>query len=410
MKRLQAYKFQLKTKAAQKSLMRRFAGGCRFVWNKALALEKEAYEETGRRLGYSNLCVHLRDWKQEEETSFLKEINAQILQQTLMDLDRAYRNFFSRRATFPKFKKKGVHDSFRFPQGGRLEDSSRTRGFKLDEPNSRIYLPKIGWVSYRNSRKMEGKPKQATVSYSAGKWYVSIQTEREVDDPIHPSVTAIGVDMGVVNFATLSDSTCIKPLNSFRRYEKKLVKLQRKLAKRTRFSANWQKRKARVQHLHRKIANVRHDFLHKTSTTISKNHAVVIVEDLHVRNMTRAAAGTIEAPGHNVWATARRNLSILDQGWFEFRRQLDYKLKRLGGRLIAVPPQHTSQRCSRCGHTDARSRRTQADFRCTACGFESNADHNAALNILAAGQAVAACGSGRAQAPALNQEPTCGAA
>ena len=143
---------------------------------------------------------------------------------------------------------------------------------------------------------------------------------------------------------------------------------------------------------------------------LPKGARVVIVEDLHVRNMTRAAAGTIEAPGHNVWATARRNLSILDQGWFEFRRQLDYKLKWLGGRLIAVPPQHTSQRCSRCGHTDARSRRTQADFRCTACGFESNADHNAALNILAAGQAVAACGSGRAQAPALNQEPTCGAA
>lgn len=399
MKRLQAYKFQLKTKEAQENLMRRFAGCCRFVWNKALALEKENYEAQGSRIGYNRLAGMLRDWKQEEETSFLTEVHSQILQQVLKDLNQAYQNFFSGRASFPKFKKKGVHDSFRFPQG-----------FKLDETNSRIYLPKIGWVGYRNSRKVEGKPKQATVSYSAGKWYVSIQTERDVNDPIHPSTTAIGIDMGVVNFATLSDGTFIKPLNSFRQYEKKLAKLQRKLAKRIKFSANWQKTKAKIQSLHRKIANVRHDFLHKTTAAISKNHAVVVVEDLRVRSMTRTDAGTIEAPGHNVRATARRNLSILDQGWFEFRRQLAYKLAWLGGRLLVVPPQHTSQRCSRCGHTNAHNRRTQAVFRCMACGFKLNADHNTALNILAAGQAVTACGAGRTQAPALKQEPAYGAA
>lgn len=256
--------------------MRRFAGCCRFVWNKALALEKETYENEGKRLGFSLLCKFLRDWKKENATSFLSEAHSQILQQVLKDLDRAYKNFFEKRAGFPRFKKKGLHDAFRYPQG-----------FKLDESNSRIFLPKIGWIRYRNSRKIEGTPKRVTVSLSAGKWYVSIQTEREVPEPVHPSQSVVGVDMGVARFATLSDGSCIKPLHSFRKHEKKLAKLQRKLAKRVKFSANWQKLKAKIQRLHRTIANVRNDFLHKTTTIISKNHALVVIEDLKVRNMSR---------------------------------------------------------------------------------------------------------------------------
>lgn len=364
--------------------MRRFAGCCRFVWNKALALEKETYENEGKRLGFSLLCKFLRDWKKENATSFLSEAHSQILQQVLKDLDRAYKNFFEKRAGFPRFKKKGLHDAFRYPQG-----------FKLDESNS---------------RKIEGTPKQVTVSLSAGKWYVSIQTEREVPEPVHPSQSVVGVDMGVARFATLSDGSCIKPLHSFRKHEKKLAKLQRKLAKRVKFSANWRKLKARIQRLHRTIANVRNDFLHKTTTSISKNHALVVIEDLKVQNMSRSASGTLDHPGKNVRVKAGLNKSILDQGWFEFRRQLAYKLAWLGGTLLLVPPQYTSQTCSHCGCVDKSNRVSQAKFKCTACGFECNADHNAALNILAAGQAVSACGAGRAQAPASKQEPACGAA
>ena len=399
MQRLQAYKFQLRPKAGQESLMRRFAGCCRFVWNKALALEKKTYENEGKRLGFSLLCKLLRDWKKEDDTSFLAEAHSQILQQALKDLDSAYKNFFAKRADFPRFKRKGVHDAFRYPQG-----------FKLDEGNSRVFLPKIGWVRYRNSRRTEGIPKQVTVSFAAGKWYVSIQTEREIPTPVHPSASAIGIDMGVARFATFSDGSSITPLHSFRKHEKKLAALQRKLAKRTKFSANWQKLKIRIQRLHRKIVNVRNDFLHKATTAISKNHAVVVMEDLKVRNMSRSASGTLEAPGKNVRAKAGLNKSIQDQGWFEFRRQLAYKLAWFGGNLLVVPAQYTSQTCSRCGCVDRQNRQTQAKFKCTACGFEANADHNAALNILTAGHAVSACGAGRAQAPALKQEPTCGAA
>ena len=399
MKRLQAYKFQLRPKAGQERLMRRFAGCCRFLWNKALALEKETYAADKKRLGYHALAGKLKDWKKEEDTSFLAEAHSQILQQALKDLDRAYKNFFAKRADFPRFKRKGVHDAFRYPQG-----------FKLDEGNSRIFLPKIGYVCYRNSRKIEGTPKQVTVSLSAGRWFVSIQTEREVPESVHTSQSVVGIDMGIARFATFSDGASIRPLHSFRKHEKKLAKLQRKLAKRVKFSANWQKLRAKIQRLHRTIANVRNDFLHKTTTIISKNHALVVIEDLKVRNMSRSASGTVEAPGRNVRAKAGLNKSILDQGWFEFRRQLEYKLKWLGGKLVVIPPQYTSQTCSHCGCVDRANRPTQAKFKCTACGFEANADHNAALNILAVGHAVSACGAGRAQAPALKQEPAYGAA
>ena len=386
MKRMQAYKFQLRPKAKQANLMLGFAGCCRFVWNKALALEKETYQAEGKRLGFYNLCKALRDWKKEEETSFLAGAHSQILQFVLKDLDQAYKNFFEKRANFPRFKKKGVHNTFRYPQG-----------FKLDEGNSRIYLPKIGWVRYRKSRVIEGTPKQVAVSLSAGEWYVSILTEREVVEHIHPSQSSIGIDMGVAHFAMLSDGSTIEPLNSFRKYEKKLAKLQRKQARCKKFSANWQKVKSRIQRLHLHIANARKDFLHKASTMISKNHAVVVLEDLKVRNMSSSKTGGKRK--------SRLNKSILDQGWFEFRRQLTYKLAWLGGSLIAIPPQYTSQTCSRCGCVDKQNRQTQAKFKCIACGFEINADHNAALNILAAGLAVTACGAGKAQAPALNQEP-----
>jgi putative transposase len=398
MDRLQAYKFQLRPKAAQEEKMRRFAGCCRFLWNKALALEKETYEETGKRIGYNGLAGFLHDWKKTEETAFLAEAHSQVLQQALKDLDRAYVNFFQKRAELPRFKKKGRHDSFRYPQG-----------FKLDERNSRVFLPKIGWMRYRKSRDTKGTPKQITVSLSAGKWHVSIQTEREVETPVHSSQSAVGIDMGIACFAALSDGTMLTPLNSFRKHEKKLAVMQRRLSRKTKFSANWHKQKAKVSRLHKKIANVRNDFLHKSTTDISKNHAVVVMEDLKVRNMSRSASGSLESPGRNVRAKSGLNKSILDQGWFEFRRQLAYKLAWSGGTLFVVPPQYTSQTCHVCGNVDKVNRISQAQFICTACGHSANADVNAALNILAAGQAVSACGAGKAQAPALKQEPAYGA-
>jgi len=359
--------------------MRRFAGACRFVFNKALALQKERHERGEKKLGYAGLCKMLTEWRNSTETPWLKDAPVHPLQQSLNDLERAYRNFFEKRAGFPRFKKKGVSDSFRYPDPKQI---------KLDQGNSRIFLPKLGWLRYRNSREVLGTVKNVTVSLSGGKWFVSIQTEREVAQPVPQSTTAVGIDMGIARFATLSDGTFFEPLNSFRRHEKTLRKAQQALSRKVKFSNNWRKAKSRVQRIHARIANARRDFLHKISNTISKNHALVCIEDLQVRNMTKSAAGTLDNPGKNVRVKSGLNKSILDQGWFEFRRQLDYKLAWSGGLLITVPPQNTSRTCPCCGYVSADNRRTQTRFRCMECGFEEHADVVGAINILSRGMQI----------------------
>ncbi|SOC26076.1 putative transposase [Thalassospira xiamenensis] len=361
--------------------MRRFAGACRFVFNKALALQKERYEAGEKKLGYAGLCKMLTEWRNSTETAWLADAPVHPLQQTLKDLERAYSNFFAKRADFPRFKKKDLSDSFRYPDPKQL---------KLDQGNSRLFLPKLGWLRYRNSRDVLGEVKNITVSQSCGKWFVSIQTEREVEQPI-PEGGAVGIDMGIARFATLSDGTFYEPLNSFKKHEAALRKAQQAMSRKVRFSNNWKKARARVQKIHSRIGNARRDYLHKTSTTISKNHAMVCIEDLQVRNMSKSAAGTIEAPGRNVRAKSGLNKSILEQGWFEFRRQLDYKLEWKGGWLVAVPPQNTSRTCPCCGHVSADNRKTQARFECVECGFGENADMVGAINVLRAGHVRLAC-------------------
>ena len=381
MQRLQAFRFELMPSGQQKRQMRRFAGSCRFVFNKALALQKERYERGEKKLGYAGLCKLLTEWRNSAGTAWLAEAPIHPLQQKLKDLERAYSNFFAKRADFPRFKKKGQGDSFRYPDPKQI---------KLDQANNRIFLPKLGWLRYRNSRKVLGDLRNVTVSLSGGKWFVSIQTEREVEQAI-PRGGAVGIDMGIARFATLSDGTFYAPLNSFKRHEVALRKAQQAMSRKVKFSNNWKKAKARAQRIHSRIGNVRRDYLHKASTAISKNHAMVCIEDLQVRNMSKSAAGTADAPGSNVRAKSGLNKSILDQGWFEFRRQLDYKLAWNGGHLVVVPPQNTSRTCPACGHVSADNRQTQARFLCVECGFEENADLVGAINILRAGHARCAC-------------------
>ena len=374
----QAYQFQLKTNGAQARQMRRFAGSCRYVFNAALALQQVRYKAGENKLSYADLCSHLLSLKHNEQTAWLKEAPSQVLQQTLKDLERAYKNFFAKRADFPRFKKKGLSSSFRFPQG-----------CKLDQLNNRILLPKLGWIQYRNSRDVLGEVKNVTVSALNGQWYMSIQTEREVADALHPlyrhNVSSVGIDMGIAQFASLSDGTAIAPLNSFKCKQAKLARYQRAMARKVKFSKNWMKAKRRVSNLHTHIANARRDFLHKASHIISKNHAVVFVEDLKVTNMSKSASGSMDKPGRNVSAKSGLNKAILDQGWFEFRRQLEYKLARQGGECIAVPAQYTSQRCSCCGTVSKENRQSQAKFSCVSCGYTANADLNAAINIRSLG-------------------------
>ncbi len=396
MQRLQAFKYELMPDGEQQRQMRRFSGSCRFVFNKALALQKENHAAGGKFIGYVAMAKQLTTWRSNAETAWLQAAPVHPLQHALKDLEKAYKNFFLKRADFPRFKKKGQSDSFRYPDPKQI---------KLDQANSRIFLPKLGWLRYRNSREAQGELRNVTVSLSGGKWFVSIQTRRDVETPV-PHGGAIGIDMGISRFATLSDGTFYAPLHSFKRHEAALRRVQRVMSRKTKFSNNWKKAKARVQKIHSRIGNARRDYLHKTSTTISQNHAMVCIEDLQVRNMSKSAAGTTEKPGKQVRAKSGLNKAILDQGWAEFRRQLDYKLAWNGGHLVAVPPQNTSRTCPACGHVSAANRQTQARFECVECGFEDNADVVGAINVLRAGHARLACADTSPEVGASGQEPT----
>lgn len=399
--RRQAFKYELRPDGEQKQLMLRFSGSCRFVFNKALALQKQNYDQGGKKLTYTALCKELTNWKNQPETNWLSLTPAQSLQQSLKNLEAAYRNFFTKKADFPRFKKKGNSDSFRYPQG-----------IRLDQSNNRIFLPKLGWMRYRNSREALGLIKNVTISQSGKKWFISIQTQREVEQPIldqkdnSNNKAVIGIDMGIARFATLSDGTFLAPLNSFKKQQQRLIKAQRSLSRKKKRSNNWQKVKTKLQTIHTHIKNCRNDFLHKASTTISKNHALVCMEELQIGNMSKSAAGTLASPGRNVKAKSGLNRSILDQGWGEFKRQLEYKLSWNGGSLIAVNPRNTSRTCPSCNHIAKENRLSQAKFHCVKCSFEENADLVGAINILRAGHAQLACTDTSPALGASGQEPT----
>lgn len=329
MQRYQAFKFQLIPSGEQKRRMGRFAGACRFVFNRALQLQRERYAQGEKRLGFTGLCKCLTRWRNSVDTPWLREAPVHPLQQALKDLERAYSSFFARRTRFPRFRKKNRGDSFRYPDPQQI---------KLDQTNSRIFLPKLGWLRYRNSREVPGDICQVTVSARGDKWFVAVQTVRETDPPRATRGGAVGIDMGIVRFATLSNGDFYSPLNSFRKHLNALRRAQQSLSRKRQFSSNWKRAKKRVLKIHARIGNARRDYLHKVTTTISQNHAIVCIEDLQVGDMSASAAGSGERPGRNVRAKSGLNRSILDQGWFEFRRQLAYKLAWRGGCLVAVPP------------------------------------------------------------------------
>ncbi len=351
------------------------AGHARFVWNKALRLNLDRLERGLPIVWYNDLCGLLHLWKQSAEYGFLTEANAQALQQKLRDLDRAISDAFDPAQPgkrLPRFKKKGVSDSFRFPQGVKVD-------------NRRIFLPKVGWVGFFKSREMIGEIKQATVTREADGWYVSIQTEYEISDPKWATGGIIGVDRGVAVFAATTDGELVEPVGAYAKSMQRLARLQRQLARKQKGSKNQGKARARVAHMHQQIRRQREDFLHKLSTRWSKSHALIALEDLRIGNMTRSAKGTVENPGIHVAQKSGLNRAILDQGWSAFSAMLEYKLAERGGRLVLVPPQHSSQECSCCGHVAPENRPTRDLFRCAACGHTEHADVNAATVVLRRG-------------------------
>lgn len=402
-----AYRFRLYVKSEHKSMLSQFEGNCRFVFNKALALQQESYKAGEKFISYVSMSKHLTEWKKDQSLDWLNLSPSHTLQQSLKQLEVAFKNFFEKRADFPNFKKKGMGAGIRFPS---------IREEHVDCANGRIKLPKLGWIRFRQSQKIVGTVKNATLSRSGEHWYIAIQVEQKIENPITQSTSQIGLDMGVAVFAMCSDGTAIGHTSQFKNNQSKLAKLQRGLARKTKFSNNWRKHKRKITKLHQFIANARKDALHKSSTQLSQSQAMIAVEDLSISNMSRSAKGNEQKHGKNVKQKSGLNRSILDQGWGEFIRQLKYKMDWSGGIVVDVPPQYTSQTCPCCGHIHKNNRKTRETFSCVECGYENHADVVGAKNVLsraneilsktAVGHTASACGEMVQLGRSVKQEPT----
>ena len=427
MKINKAYKFRLEPNAEQEVILNNLVGSARFVWNQMLAVSFEMFAKN-EFINATNLVNKIMDIKANPEFAFLKtSSNAVSLQQKIRDLASAWSRFFDpkvharlkenkKKPKKPKFFKlaDGTEIQLRplMPRSKRKSDGCDSiRLVQFDKycrvDGNRVKLPNgVGFGKFRKSQDILGTIKNVTISKKSGHWYVSFGTERESEKPIHPATSALGIDLGVTKLITTSNGTVIKPKNSFKSNQIKLAKLQRQLSRKVLFSQNWKKQNRKIQKLHHHIANIRHDYLHKLTTAISKNHAMIACEDLKVVNMSGSASGTLENKGRNVKAKSGLNKSILDQGWSMALTMLEYKQQWRGGLLVKVNPRYTSQTCFECKHVAKENRQTQAKFECVECGHKANADVNAARNILAAGHAVLSVEGGCSKGRPLKQK-TC---
>ena len=370
-----AYKFRAYPGPEQASLFRRTAGCCRLVYNLCLEQRRlEWHRSAPRRLSAAGQMRELKDLK--AAAPFLKEVPHHPLQQAIRDLDRAFANFFEGRAAYPKPRTKLRHTSFRYPDPLQI---------KLDQDGERIFLPKAGWVQLRIHREIVGELKNVTVSGAGGWWFVSISVEQTVDEPLPKAGPTIGIDLGVVNAIASSDGEVFDLTRVSAHVQRQLAAVQKTIARRKKGSRNRFKTVLRLRRIQARHARRRADAKHKATCRLVRDHAVIVMEDLKIRNMTASARGTVEEPGSMVAQKAGLNRSILDMAPGETRRQIEYKMHRAGGQLIVVPAHYTSQQCSCCGWTTQENRSSRDRFSCVSCGFAACADVNAARNILAKG-------------------------
>lgn len=377
---LKAYRICLRLKPVQERQLRRYAGSLRWLWNKALATQKERHATGEKYANYNEMAKWLTQWRHAEATAWLAEAPVHPQQQVLKRLDVAYQNFFKKTGGFPSFKKYGDNPGIRFPD---------SKQFELDQVNGRIRLPKLGWLRLRLSQNVSGEIRNVALTQEGNKWFASLQVAQGASAQAYTIATgappSLGIDLGLTVFAATSAGQMIEPLKAFARKQCRLKRYQRSVSRKVKGSQNRKKAVRKLAALHRRIANERSDWLHKLTTSLAAEHVVIAIEDLRIKNMSASAAGTVAEPGTNVRQKTGLNRGILDAAWGEFTRQLEYKVQWQGGRLFCVNPAYSSRTCRVCGHESAENRKTQAAFLCTACGHAENADLHAAQVILARG-------------------------
>lgn len=356
---------------------------CRVVWNVGLE-QRRAYRS---RNGYINYVEQARQVAEAKaDHPWLKAAPSHCLQQVLRDLEQACKAHGTFNVNMRK--KFGWSPSFRFPEGSQMTVE------RLNRRWAQVKLPKLGWVRFRWTRALDGVIRSATVSRDGNHWYIAflVDTETSASTSHAKPATAIGVDRGVKVAAACSDGNLLDRFNYTPGERKRYRRLEQQQARRKAGSRNRCKTARSRQRIKRRERMRRADFCAQTASLLTHENAVVVLEDLKIVNMTASARGSVREPGRNVAQKAGLNRAILDKGWYMFELSLRNAARGTGTRIVKVPAAYTSVTCSRCRSVDPKSRKSQAQFRCTSCGHSENADVNAAKNILAAGLAVTACG------------------
>ncbi|UXE61815.1 MAG: transposase [Woronichinia naegeliana WA131] len=366
-----AFRLRFYPTPEQESLLRRTLGCVRLVYNKALHERTQAWYERQERVGYSETSSLLTQWKKEEDLDFLNEVSCVPLQQGLRHLQTAFTNFFAGRTAYPTFKKKR--------NGGSAEFTKSAFKFRDKE----IYLAKGSEpLPIRWSRQIPKgcEPSTVTVSlHPSGRWHISIRFDDPTIKPLPVNENAIGIDLGITSLIADSNGKKITNPKHFKKHRKRLKKAQKNLARKQKGSKNREKASIKVAKIHLEISDARKDFLHKLTTRLVRENQVIAVESLAVKNMVK---------NHKL------ALAISDSGWSELIRQLDYKCRWYGRKLVEIDRWFpSSKRCNSCGHIVEKMPLNIREWQCPKCGTNHDRDINASKNILAAGLAVSVCGA-----------------
>jgi len=355
------YKYRIAPTKRQITLFNQTLDECRWLYNHLLEQRKNAWEKEKKSISCFDQCNSLKKLKQERPS--LKMVYSQVLQNVAVRLDLAFQSFFRRvksgeKPGYPRFRGQGWYDSFTYPQ----------RGFKIE--NNTLSLSKIGSIKVKLHRPIEGTIKNLTIRRQNGKWYACFSCEI-VPKPLKKSKKAVGIDVGISSFATLSSGEKIENPRFFKTEQKALAKAQRKLSGQRKGTPERQKAKKIVARIHERISNRRNNFCHQVSRKLVNRFGRICIEDLSINRMKQNNFRSL-------------NRSINDVAWGQFTQYLAYKAENAGRQVIKINPAFTSQDCSKCGYRQVKKLSNRI-HRCSSCGFEIDRDHNASLNILALG-------------------------
>ena len=372
------YRFRIEPTRQQAAVMNGMAGARRWVWNWALARRKQHYEATKTMLSVNTLSAEMTALKKQPETAWLVQYDSQALQQVLRDLNAAFASFFKKVGGFPKFKsRKNDAKRFRIPQRVKIAKSGNS-----------IYVPKVGTVKLRNSWGDVGKTKSASFRCSpTGQWHVSLVSEFDMPDAVAPykPERVVGIDVGLANFAVISDGTVIAPPKFCKNAERRVRKAQKALSRCKIGSRRRERAKIKLARIHGKLKNRRADFLHKLSTELIRKYDRVCIEDLSVKSLMAT-----KQPGDPKPARTKRAKGFADAAFGEFRRQLAYKGLWNSKPVVIINRYFPSSKLCPCGKL-ADLKLSDRKWTCE-CGLSHDRDalasqniHDEGLRMLAAG-------------------------